>query len=275
MRGGAGCITALAPPPLMLPSGLGGGPCRHVQLPQVRGKGALGVPDPVLPPPDALTAVPALLGVRVPVPGGAEGPGEEAEEGAEERSTEAAAGGGRRCGSKPSSQALRGRFGPGVPVQVSGVGALGLHLIKETRSSEHRTRWWSQGFLERLRGTWWRWRLSATVGRHPITTPSPHHHPCHHHVSHLCPSAFPPLASLPPPPSHTLHASLQELFFRGILDTQPGTGVGGPEPVQEQGCWGPLGRSGRADRPAHVCRVNPEVGQEGRRADSGILEPPS
>ncbi|XP_044792042.2 uncharacterized protein C7orf50 homolog isoform X5 [Bubalus bubalis] len=56
--------------------------------------------------------------IRVPVPGGAEGPGEKAEEGAEERSTEAAAGGGHRCGSKPCSQALRGRAGPGVPVQV-------------------------------------------------------------------------------------------------------------------------------------------------------------
>ena len=106
-----------------------------MQLPWVRGRGALGVPDPVLPPSNTLTAVPVLLGVciRVPVPGGAEGPGEEAEEGAEERSTEAAAGGGHRCGSKPCSQALRGRAGPGVPVQVSGVGALGLHLIKKTR----------------------------------------------------------------------------------------------------------------------------------------------
>ncbi|XP_044792041.2 uncharacterized protein C7orf50 homolog isoform X4 [Bubalus bubalis] len=66
------------------------------------------------------TLIRGLQGVciRVPVPGGAEGPGEKAEEGAEERSTEAAAGGGHRCGSKPCSQALRGRAGPGVPVQV-------------------------------------------------------------------------------------------------------------------------------------------------------------
>ncbi|XP_024840675.2 protein cholesin isoform X1 [Bos taurus] len=71
-----------------------------------------------------------VSGVRVPVPGGAEGPGEEAEEGAEERSTEAAAGGGRRCGSKPSSQALRGRFGPGVPVQL-GPEARGLEVPED------------------------------------------------------------------------------------------------------------------------------------------------
>nr|XP_042096368.1 uncharacterized protein C7orf50 homolog isoform X4 [Ovis aries] len=56
--------------------------------------------------------------IRVPVPGGAEGPGKEAEEGAEEGSAEAAAGGGRRCGPKPGSQALRGRAGPAVLAQV-------------------------------------------------------------------------------------------------------------------------------------------------------------
>ncbi|KAM9724908.1 protein cholesin isoform 2-T2 [Dama dama] len=55
--------------------------------------------------------------IRIRVPGGAEGPGEEAEEGAEERGAEAAAGDGHRCGSKPGEQALGGRASPGIPVQ--------------------------------------------------------------------------------------------------------------------------------------------------------------
>eukprot|EP00069_Balaena_mysticetus_P014935 bmy_08942T0 len=67
-------------------------------------------------------AVPLLPGSRVP--GGAEGPGEEAEEGAEERGPEAAAGSGHLRGPEPGSQALGGRAGLGLPVQVRGPGGM-------------------------------------------------------------------------------------------------------------------------------------------------------
>ncbi|TKC49790.1 hypothetical protein EI555_002512 [Monodon monoceros] len=66
--------------------------------------------------------VPLLPGSRVP--GGAEGPGEEAEEGEEEGGPEAAAGSGHLRGPEPSSQALGGRAGLGLPVQ--GVGGTGV-----------------------------------------------------------------------------------------------------------------------------------------------------
>lgn len=276
-EGEAGCITALAPPPLLLPSGLGGGPCSTALRPpaQVPGRGARhrpGVPVPMLPPPDAFTEVPALPGVRirVRVPGGAEGPGEEAEEGAEERGAEAAAGGGHRCGSKPGEQALGGRAGPGIPVQVSGAGSQpargrGAGPPSHQENEGQLSAGQDDGLRVSLKGSWARDGGGGGVSPPPSA--------CHSHPRHLSKSVFPPSASLPPPPSRALDASLQELFFRGILDAQPGTGVGGLEPVQEQGCWGPSGRSGRADRPGHVCRVNPEVGQEGRGGDGGILEP--
>ncbi|XP_060262102.1 uncharacterized protein C7orf50 homolog isoform X5 [Ovis aries] len=73
---------------------------------------------------------PSGVCIRVPVPGGAEGPGKEAEEGAEEGSAEAAAGGGRRCGPKPGSQALRGRAGPAVLAQL-GPEARGLEVPED------------------------------------------------------------------------------------------------------------------------------------------------
>lgn len=76
----------------------------------------------VAPAPEALMVVPLLPGSRVP--GGAEGPGEEAEEGEEERSPEAAAGSGHLRGPEPSSQALGGRAGLGLPVQVRGPGGM-------------------------------------------------------------------------------------------------------------------------------------------------------
>ncbi|KAM9724913.1 protein cholesin isoform 7-T7 [Dama dama] len=68
--------------------------------------------------------------IRIRVPGGAEGPGEEAEEGAEERGAEAAAGDGHRCGSKPGEQALGGRASPGIPVQL-GPEARGLEVPED------------------------------------------------------------------------------------------------------------------------------------------------
>lgn len=76
----------------------------------------------VAPAPEALMVVPLLPGSRVP--GGAEGPGEEAEEGEEERGPEAAAGSGHLRGPEPSSQALGGRAGLGLLVQVRGPGGM-------------------------------------------------------------------------------------------------------------------------------------------------------
>ena len=220
----------------------------------------------MLPPPDALTEVPALPGarVRIRVPGGAEGPGEEAEEGAEERGAEAAAGGRHRCGSKPSEQA-----GPGIPVQVSGAGSppprgRGAGPPSHQENEDQLSAGQDDGLRVSLKGSWARDGGGGGVSAPPST--------CHSHPRQLSKSVSPLSIVTAPTIARTRR------FPPGTVLTcdpghpardwgwRPGTGSGA-------GLLGPSGRSGRADRPGHVCRVNPEGGQEGRCGDCGILEP--